>query len=701
MEKRQKERSSSSPPSSRTGSGPAVRMGMAASYQVQLRAHDRRQNQQERNDEPKGQGQCTNLFVYFSAHAATMSQMSLLLGMLNAVPWKYFPLTLQFLSSTYAQMSVGAFFSAPILPTHHEDCLALFSGLQQPPSHMSVLIAPLSDLPVFVEEEQEENAEDAAFSSGSDSKDNESEDGSDADIAPAAAALESLDGDLPRRCSGCSICQTHIARDAMPCSCGRRFHIECLAERWIAEDSSGSGCSKAFSSRRDDGPHAVRRGSMPEGGACPGCGVRNSWLDMLQAIKPVGWGSRPRRRQKGSRKRAGGVDPVDEDDRTIAVQNKSSSAALRSAKLKDVIEAQVLPGPAVERAVVEGARERTSRRQPAGDPERKQNDDHPMAARSSGSDCCDLPSFLTIVDSRPRQPAARQSQAQYIDLISDSDVDAPVPVIVTRATCSRSEAAEAVALGQHGGSGPSPSSPSPLPLAERLRRRAVASGQRSTQEPAAPGRVLSDAPHGSRRLSNDGCSTEDVRDASLPTLKGHCLLVGESPTLATRQQLERLLVSSSSEGSPRESVSRKAPLQADRLPRMDNEADMPNGSHPEWIGPPGAMSTADAIVSKKRSRDAVVGREWGNLPTSGWRGSGFLPQMQQQQSPTAAGQRRSVLHDATAAVCVRPEVIEIPDSASTPLPTRRCCVGDRATAAGGMRKPCFVIELASSSDETE
>ena len=34
-------------------------------------------------------------------------QIRLMLGMLHVVPWRYYPLTLQYLSSTYAQLSVG------------------------------------------------------------------------------------------------------------------------------------------------------------------------------------------------------------------------------------------------------------------------------------------------------------------------------------------------------------------------------------------------------------------------------------------------------------------------------------------------------------------------------------------------------------------------------------------------------------------
>jgi len=38
------------------------------------------------------------------------TQIRMLLGMLHASPWRYYPLTLQYLSSTYAQLSVGKAF---------------------------------------------------------------------------------------------------------------------------------------------------------------------------------------------------------------------------------------------------------------------------------------------------------------------------------------------------------------------------------------------------------------------------------------------------------------------------------------------------------------------------------------------------------------------------------------------------------------
>lgn len=99
-------------------------MGLAESNQVQGCKIDRSTNWEERFDDTERKGEeirlghvmklvalylvlvCDMIHVSSLCHAHP-DQIRIMLGMLNATPWRYYPLTVQYLSSTYHKLSVG------------------------------------------------------------------------------------------------------------------------------------------------------------------------------------------------------------------------------------------------------------------------------------------------------------------------------------------------------------------------------------------------------------------------------------------------------------------------------------------------------------------------------------------------------------------------------------------------------------------
>ena len=289
-------------------------------------------------------------------------------------------------------------------------CYPLHVGLQQPPPHIKVLLAPMSELPECIEEDDDDDNDgdddghdddeggctaaqgrpgQASNSDGGSGLAEEEEGGTDVEMQPypppppTAAAAAALGGpsflplalrgrrrlgehpaDCVARCdaeaavaatsgnfhsqqlqsqvsgtlrstlvpqqvqvqglatqgssSSCALCQERIVRDLMPCTaCGLAFHVECLAERWIAEASAaavpasggGGGMSRRGGGSGSCGGGGGGSGSLPDEGRCPGCHQGHTWLGLLQAIKPTGWGSSAvgRSGRRGAKGRGGGA----------------------------------------------------------------------------------------------------------------------------------------------------------------------------------------------------------------------------------------------------------------------------------------------------------------------------------------------------------------------------------------------------------
>jgi hypothetical protein len=234
--------------------------------------------------------------------------------------------------------------------------------MQAPPPHVISLIAPLTDLPRSLDDKDSEDNEDGGNDSAENDDGAESDAGAgpsrdcnlDEDddaclIADDIAALQNrcdisarssvryhhaasglhegaAHGSIGSReaavtlalgqgcvvehgagsgkAAVCFLCRGSLSgatssKDVMTCSlCSSRFHIECLAERWLAESEAcgrTSGADAMDCAVPTRGPDRTSRGltagltatsfrGLPEDGHCPCCERKHTWLDMLQVI---------------------------------------------------------------------------------------------------------------------------------------------------------------------------------------------------------------------------------------------------------------------------------------------------------------------------------------------------------------------------------------------------------------------------------
>lgn len=219
--------------------------------------------------------------------AGVAGKIAVLMEVLNAQPWCYYPLTLQFLSSEWA---------------------AQRGALRVPPPHMEVTVAPLDALPEAVEEDGEEPEPEPW---GSDSESDEGGVGmEESGVAPSTS--QQLTGqadeedsaaagaDVPGACSKnrpggsrrsasttCALCGKAANRTWVQCGCGCRTHIECLARHFLQADPATASSTSS--------------GAMPSRGACPGCGQQLTWMQALSSTQNAGW----EKHKKGRRRVVG------------------------------------------------------------------------------------------------------------------------------------------------------------------------------------------------------------------------------------------------------------------------------------------------------------------------------------------------------------------------------------------------------------
>ncbi|BDA45873.1 probable structure-specific endonuclease subunit SLX1 at N-terminal half [Coccomyxa sp. Obi] len=200
-------------------------------------------------------------------------KLRLLILLLNSEQWRYFPLSVQFLSSEYAP---------------------LLCGLPPLPDHVPVTFAPAEDLPTVVGDDYDEGPiKDVDEAEGVPCP----EDTTPADPPMAdsgvlvAAAVDS---------SSCAVCEKRKMTHWLACTCGARCHIECLAHHFIKADPS--------------------QPSVPQEGSCPACGARSSWVDALARGGSTGWAQN---RSRGRKRATLKADPS---------IKRSASAAAKSAE---------------------------------------------------------------------------------------------------------------------------------------------------------------------------------------------------------------------------------------------------------------------------------------------------------------------------------------------------------------------------------
>ncbi len=169
------------------------------------------------------------------ARYGVRGKVALLMAILGAEPWRYYPLGVRFLGAAGA---------------------ALRAGCAEPPAHVGVAAGPLLDMP-----------ECAAAPAPS---------ALDADAAaalllgPAAEAPPARGGKGSRKATHCALCAKAATRTWAPCACGARCHVECLARAFLAEGGDPAA-------------------TLPARGSCPACGAAATWSEVLLGTQNVGW----------------------------------------------------------------------------------------------------------------------------------------------------------------------------------------------------------------------------------------------------------------------------------------------------------------------------------------------------------------------------------------------------------------------------
>ena len=240
-----------------------------------------------------------------SGQQGVKGKIRLMLAMLHLSPWKFYPLTLQFLSSSYA-----AHMSSP--------------GMMATPSHIQVLVAPMEDLPSCIHDEDDHEEEERQMTEqegASEGDDGPSTGGSSSDSSSSSGRSSSRGS--PETDTGsnskvkskrqpkakaacCALCDLEVVKkQEMSCSCGCSYHMDCLAGVWIAlvhEErislSQGQPSSSSSLSLTREASHGEGQ-RVPNEGLCPSCQKKLSWISLLQAMTSEGWGKkRGRRRAK-------------------------------------------------------------------------------------------------------------------------------------------------------------------------------------------------------------------------------------------------------------------------------------------------------------------------------------------------------------------------------------------------------------------
>ena len=132
-------------------------------------------------------------------------QIRIMLGMLHASPWRYYPLSLQYLSSTYAQLSVGKA-CLRILKIYciilSFDCILLTVltylhavGMLSPPDHIRPIIAPMSELPSCLDEDKDSDENKAGDDVSTDNDKGGDSDAGDSSVHEDSTRLFNVDED--------------------------------------------------------------------------------------------------------------------------------------------------------------------------------------------------------------------------------------------------------------------------------------------------------------------------------------------------------------------------------------------------------------------------------------------------------------------------------------------------------------------------
>ena len=190
------------------------------------------------------------------ARYGVRGKVLMLMEMLNAAPWRYYPLTVQFLKGENAQLRAG--------------CPA-------PPPHIPVEVGPLEDI-------VEACGVDADEADGGNDGDGSGEENNEDFVEDAIAAIPTQSQitdcsaiSSKRKANACCICTRAATRTWAVCGqCNVRSHIGCLAEHFLAEETASDHLN-------------ILSYTIPTRGSCPQCGAGATWSSILEGMKHAGW----------------------------------------------------------------------------------------------------------------------------------------------------------------------------------------------------------------------------------------------------------------------------------------------------------------------------------------------------------------------------------------------------------------------------
>ncbi|CAK0782989.1 hypothetical protein CVIRNUC_006184 [Coccomyxa viridis] len=241
--------------------------------------------------------------------------------LLNSEHWRFFPLTLQVLSTDFSP---------------------LLHGMPALPDHISIHYGPPEDLPTVVAEDFDEGAikdcdSDAEAAAQAPSAAGTGINGSlDADVdltqdsalggadCSAGAGNGSLDGavadldakearEATKLAVRCTLCEEPAKLSWLECpSCTARAHLACLAKHFIETDPLQPG--------------------MPVSGACPMCSLTRTWSEALLSQQHVGWNGRRSAKNRPALKadpklRRAGAARKAEAKRSSSVEGREEASA--------------------------------------------------------------------------------------------------------------------------------------------------------------------------------------------------------------------------------------------------------------------------------------------------------------------------------------------------------------------------------------
>ena len=271
------------------------------------------------------------------ARYGVLGKVAVLMEMLNADPWKYYPLNVQFLSTE--------------ISAERGRCV-------DPPPHVNLLTAPLASLVLenaaasqsvasgiiqqgydLDEDDDDDEMESELVMSGlttttqqqqsesilcSDDDDDETENEAttrtssqinNSKISIITTKKEAIATNKKKKkkksLTSCILCGIAASRTWIPCpTCSTRCHVGCLAKHYLSIDPGGR--------------------TLPRNGHCPSCMTRSSWGEALGRTENVGWAQHKKKRTSYNYIGGAGEDDGEADNTTKGGAGGGSSRERRA-----------------------------------------------------------------------------------------------------------------------------------------------------------------------------------------------------------------------------------------------------------------------------------------------------------------------------------------------------------------------------------